>query len=117
MEFCISLGFDYVSCSPFRVPIARLAAAVRKAEGEPFEDTRKVYLPFLNRRLPTDGTTVFGLAGAARPGALKSFLAAISDSSEGQCLDYVGAEGNRIEIYFGKPLPDWVEAAARAGEL
>jgi len=27
VEFCNSLGFDYVSCSPFRVPIARLAAA------------------------------------------------------------------------------------------
>jgi pyruvate,orthophosphate dikinase len=25
--FCHELGFDYVSCSPFRVPIARLAAA------------------------------------------------------------------------------------------
>jgi pyruvate,orthophosphate dikinase len=25
--FCHKLGFDYVSCSPFRVPIARLAAA------------------------------------------------------------------------------------------
>ena len=24
---CHQLGFDYVSCSPFRVPIARLAAA------------------------------------------------------------------------------------------
>jgi pyruvate,orthophosphate dikinase len=27
VEFCHSLGFSYVSCSPFRVPIARLAAA------------------------------------------------------------------------------------------
>ncbi len=27
IEFCNSLGFNYVSCSPFRVPIARLAAA------------------------------------------------------------------------------------------
>jgi len=27
VEFCVNLGFDYVSCSPFRVPIARLAAA------------------------------------------------------------------------------------------
>jgi pyruvate,orthophosphate dikinase len=27
IEFCNSLGFDYVSCSPYRVPIARLAAA------------------------------------------------------------------------------------------
>ena len=27
VKFCHSLGLDYVSCSPFRVPIARLAAA------------------------------------------------------------------------------------------
>jgi pyruvate,orthophosphate dikinase len=27
IDFCRSLGFDYVSCSPFRVPVARLAAA------------------------------------------------------------------------------------------
>ncbi|WP_343081314.1 putative PEP-binding protein [Ostreiculturibacter nitratireducens] len=27
IEFCRALGFDYVSCSPFRVPVARLAAA------------------------------------------------------------------------------------------
>jgi len=27
VEFCHSVGLDYVSCSPFRVPIARLAAA------------------------------------------------------------------------------------------
>ena len=27
IAFCHRLGFDYVSCSPFRVPIARLAAA------------------------------------------------------------------------------------------
>ncbi|MFH0865487.1 MAG: pyruvate, phosphate dikinase [Bacteroidota bacterium] len=27
VEFCHKLGFSYVSCSPFRVPIARLAAA------------------------------------------------------------------------------------------
>jgi pyruvate,orthophosphate dikinase len=27
IAFCAELGFDYVSCSPFRVPVARLAAA------------------------------------------------------------------------------------------
>ena len=27
IRFCATLGFDYVSCSPFRVPVARLAAA------------------------------------------------------------------------------------------
>ncbi len=30
VEFCDSVGLDYVSCSPFRVPIARLAAAQAK---------------------------------------------------------------------------------------
>ena len=27
IAFCEELGLDYVSCSPFRVPVARLAAA------------------------------------------------------------------------------------------
>jgi pyruvate,orthophosphate dikinase len=27
VEFCYNIGLDYVSCSPFRVPIARIAAA------------------------------------------------------------------------------------------
>ncbi len=27
IDFCHRVGMDYVSCSPFRVPIARLAAA------------------------------------------------------------------------------------------
>ena len=30
VEFCHQIGLDYVSCSPFRVPIARLAAAQAK---------------------------------------------------------------------------------------
>ncbi len=36
VEFCHKLGLNYVSCSPFRVPIARLAAAqaVVKKEGD-----------------------------------------------------------------------------------
>jgi len=27
IAFCHELGLDYVSCSPYRVPVARLAAA------------------------------------------------------------------------------------------
>jgi pyruvate,orthophosphate dikinase len=27
VKFCYGLGLNYVSCSPFRVPVARLAAA------------------------------------------------------------------------------------------
>jgi pyruvate,orthophosphate dikinase len=38
VKFCHRLGLNYVSCSPFRVPVARLAAAQaavqeRKASG------------------------------------------------------------------------------------
>ncbi len=33
VEFCCEIGLDYVSCSPFRVPIARLAAAQAKIHG------------------------------------------------------------------------------------
>ena len=41
VEFCYNQGLDYVSCSPFRVPIARLAAAqatVRKKKGDGHRD-------------------------------------------------------------------------------
>jgi pyruvate, orthophosphate dikinase len=33
VEFCYKTGLDYVSCSPFRVPIARLAAAHAAIKG------------------------------------------------------------------------------------
>ena len=37
IEFCHMIGLDYVSCSPYRVPIARLAAAqaaIREKQGK-----------------------------------------------------------------------------------
>jgi len=34
VEFCHRIGLDYVSCSPFRVPIARLAAAHARIKEE-----------------------------------------------------------------------------------
>jgi pyruvate,orthophosphate dikinase len=34
VEFCHELGLDYVSCSPFRVPVARLAAAHAGLKGK-----------------------------------------------------------------------------------
>src|SRR5438309_47634 len=39
VEFCNQLGLDYVSCSPFRVPLARLAAAQAVLQ----EGSRTVY--------------------------------------------------------------------------
>jgi pyruvate,orthophosphate dikinase len=35
VKLCHDLGLDYVSCSPFRVPIARLAAAQAALAGSP----------------------------------------------------------------------------------
>ena len=34
VKFCARVGMDYASCSPFRVPIARLAAAQAAVEGQ-----------------------------------------------------------------------------------
>jgi pyruvate,orthophosphate dikinase len=49
VEFCNSLDFDYVSCSPYRVPIARLAASqaiikkkiAKKGKKEEKKDNKK----------------------------------------------------------------------------
>ena len=40
VKFCHSIGLDYVSCSPYRVPIARLAAAHAALEPSPQESSR-----------------------------------------------------------------------------
>jgi pyruvate, orthophosphate dikinase len=34
VEFCCNIGLNYVSCSPYRVPIARLAAAQAAIKAE-----------------------------------------------------------------------------------
>ena len=39
VRFCHDIGLDYVSCSPYRVPIARLAAAQAALSKEPAETT------------------------------------------------------------------------------
>ena len=39
VRFCHQIGLDYVSCSPYRVPIARLAAAQAALAQEPVETT------------------------------------------------------------------------------
>ncbi len=43
VEFCARLGLDYVSCSPYRVPIARLAAAqaALRSKGIPKKGARR----------------------------------------------------------------------------
>ena len=40
VKFCHKLGLNYVSCSPFRVPVARLAAAQAALEDEVAEPAK-----------------------------------------------------------------------------
>jgi pyruvate,orthophosphate dikinase len=40
VEFCYRVGMNYVSCSPYRVPIARLAAAQAAISGDKSETMR-----------------------------------------------------------------------------
>jgi pyruvate,orthophosphate dikinase len=40
VQFCYRVGMDYVSCSPYRVPIARLAAAQAAISGDKAEASR-----------------------------------------------------------------------------
>lgn len=42
IEWCHIIGNDYVSCSPFRVPVARLAAAQAKLDNPDPEDRRTI---------------------------------------------------------------------------
>ena len=42
VEFCHKIGLDYVSCSPYRVPIARLAAAQAALKEKIKEDLSKI---------------------------------------------------------------------------
>jgi len=42
VDFCHRLGLDYVSCSPYRVPVARLAAAHAALSGEKERETVSV---------------------------------------------------------------------------
>ena len=41
VKFCHKLGLAYVSCSPFRVPVARLAAAQAALEEEDAKKAKK----------------------------------------------------------------------------
>src|SRR4029077_13724161 len=60
VEFCHELGLDYVSCSPYRLPIARLAAAhgaLAEAGSSGSLSTRKVSGPRAKPKKATKNPT------------------------------------------------------------
>ena len=82
IHFCREVGLDYVSCSPYRVPIARLAAAQAELAGEcgmPRRDptrprsSRSPSSPCRRRRAaahPHDHAAVLTIPGVtSRPGS------------------------------------------------
>ncbi|MBR6511907.1 MAG: pyruvate, phosphate dikinase, partial [Clostridia bacterium] len=82
VEFCHEIGLDYVSCSPFRVPIARLAAAQAAIKNEK-EDKKKENQQKVEAAVQSvaDGTkeavdTVADVAQASAKGLKAGFEAA-----------------------------------------
>ena len=66
VEFCHKIGLDYVSCSPFRVPIARLAAAQAAiAENNTKKEAAAVSKEELEARLAAAKETLSKLQDAA----------------------------------------------------
>ena len=66
VEFCDLIGLDYVSCSPFRVPVARLAAAqaaiAHKNVEETAEDTKAVNDDEIKEKLKEAGDKAVAIA-------------------------------------------------------
>ena len=101
VEFCHRVGLDYVSCSPFRVPIARLAAAqaaIKEAEAkQAAADAAKAEI---------DAKV------AAAKAALKDAserLASAAETATGELKDVVSAG-------FKSLLAGWEEARKTFGE-
>ncbi|MGD8450550.1 MAG: PEP/pyruvate-binding domain-containing protein [Phycisphaerae bacterium] len=73
VRFCHGVGMDYVSCSPYRVPIARLAAAQAVIEEEAEDGGRKAARPAAKK---TAKKTVKKGAKASKPAVKKATKAA-----------------------------------------
>ncbi len=81
VEFCHNAGLDYVSCSPFRVPIARLAAAqaaIKAAESK--EAKVEEVIDAVADKLNLDGDQVNEKINAAKA-VLKDAAAQLQNSA------------------------------------
>jgi pyruvate,orthophosphate dikinase len=67
IEFCHLAGLNYVSCSPFRVPVARLAAAQAAIRHKAAKAPAKAKAPA--RRAPAKARTATRARGKAQPKA------------------------------------------------
>jgi pyruvate,orthophosphate dikinase len=73
IEFCNLLGLDYVSCSPYRVPIARLAAAIAELKQNPGAGKKKATAKKATaKKTATKPAAKKATAKAAKPVAKKA---------------------------------------------
>jgi pyruvate,orthophosphate dikinase len=80
VKFCHRVGMDYVSCSPFRVPIARLAAAQAVIEEKPAAGAK----PARAASPRKNGAVLRGGRGAARPAARRNGSARVKSVKGGR---------------------------------
>jgi pyruvate,orthophosphate dikinase len=71
VKFCCQAGLDYVSCSPFRVPLARLAAAQAIEAGPPVARKLRATRKTAVRKTAAKPVTKKRVAPAAKPPAKK----------------------------------------------
>ncbi len=88
VEFCHRVGLDYVSCSPFRVPIARLAAAQAAIKDEAAAGTRQAGDSGENVKAETEKKVE--AAKAALKEAAEQ-LSSIACSATGELKDFASA--------------------------
>ncbi|HKN85910.1 MAG TPA: putative PEP-binding protein, partial [Nitrospiraceae bacterium] len=72
VEFCHELGLDYVSCSPFRVPIARLAAAQAALNAMPAGKKKPSPRSTPSRRVKRNGKAKTSTRSVKAPQARRS---------------------------------------------
>ena len=109
VEFCHRIGLDYVSCSPFRVPIARLAAAQAaiqyKDEKEGLEDKATEALKVAGEKASEAGKKASEACNKAKDVALDVA------SQAGAELNKLGKEALKV----GKEVAKASVAGAKAG--
>ena len=109
VEFCHRIGLDYVSCSPFRVPIARLAAAQAaiqyKDEKEGLEDKVTEALKVAGEKASEAGKKASEACNKAKDVALDVA------SQAGAELNKLGKEALKV----GKEVAKASVAGAKAG--
>ena len=105
VEFCNSIGLTYVSCSPFRVPIARLAAAQAAIKEE--ESSRKIEKE-VEARVAAAKDALRDATDKLKDASDK--LKVATDRLQGAAVDASGEIKDIISAGFKSLIAGWEEA-------